>query len=181
MLSQVQQRKFDAYFKLLDFDKDGYLERRDFEEIADNFASRAGLPKESGEYKQIQGAWLASWEHVKEVCGTDHDGRITSDEWTKTLERTVSDEERYNQYVTPVAEGLFQLLDTNGDGHVGRDEYRQFISSMRGEEGDADSAFEKLDSNRDGQLSKDEVLAAVRDYHASSDPEAPGNWLFGPF
>jgi len=181
MLSELQQRKFRAYFNLLDNDGDGYLERSDFVAISDNFARHAGLSAGSDGYNAVHAAWLASWEHVKEVCEVDHDGRIRSDQWLATLERTISDEERYGRYVTPVAEGMFQLLDTDGDGAVGREEYRHFFASMRGEEKYADEAFDRLDADGDGHLSRQEVMTAVREFHTSSNPEARGNWLFGPF
>jgi Ca2+-binding EF-hand superfamily protein len=42
------------------------------------------------------------------------------------------------------------------------------------------AAFNRIDTDGDGTLSTQELVAAIRAYYIGTDPEAPGNWLFGP-
>lgn len=50
-----------------------------------------------------------------------------------------------------------------------------------GIENDAHSSFRRLDLNRDGHLTQQEVTSYVRQFHFSNDPEAAGNYFYGPF
>lgn len=47
-------------------------------------------------------------------------------------------------------EGLFQKLDANGDGKIGRDEFK------RAYQGEVDKAFDRLDANKDGGVDRGE-------------------------
>ena len=42
-------------------------------------------------------------------------------------------------------------------------------------------AFQKLDDEDKGYLTRQEFLEAVTEFHLSDDPDARGNWLFGPY
>jgi hypothetical protein len=45
---------------------------------------------------------------------------------------------------------------------------------------DARAAHARLDQDGDGLVSTDDLLAAVRGFYFSEDPDGPGAWLFGP-
>lgn len=46
--------------------------------------------------------------------------------------------------------------------------------------GAADIAFPRWDRDANGYVSKEEMAEVVREFFHSSDPDAPGNLLFGP-
>ncbi len=40
--------------------------------------------------------------------------------------------------------------------------------------------FQRLDHDADGKLRQEEIRAAAVEYFTSEDPDADGNWLYGP-
>jgi Ca2+-binding EF-hand superfamily protein len=48
-------------------------------------------------------------------------------------------------------------------------------------EAEAADAFRRLDLDRDGYLSREEIFQNMKEYYFTDDPNAPGNWFFGPF
>jgi Ca2+-binding EF-hand superfamily protein len=181
VLSDLKRRKFTNYFKLLDHDHDGALEREDFESIARSAAVLRGIAIDSPAFEAMETVIMLTWAHTQEFTDSDRDGKVTVEEWLQTLEATIASEEQYAVYVTPFAVGLFDLLDADSDGAVGAREYRAFLECF-GSSGDgAEENFKRLDTNGDGALTKDEALQLVREFHMSDNPNDAGNWLFGPF
>ena len=69
----------------------------------------------------------------------------------------------------------------DGDGVIGKDEYRQYLTSSKIDPSVADETFAKLDTDGDGHLTRDEWEQLFLDFFLSDDPDAPGSWLWGPF
>jgi Ca2+-binding EF-hand superfamily protein len=61
---------------------------------------------------------------------------------------------------TNVTTNAFQAADTNLDGKISLDEFRQYAKK---------SAFESIDANRDGRIEKKEWLAADRSKQAEQN------------
>ncbi|WP_446350704.1 EF-hand domain-containing protein [Coleofasciculus sp. F4-SAH-05] len=76
---------------------------------------------------------------------------------------------------------LFDLLDLDGNGVITIKEYKTILSSWNVSEDLAQETFPKLDSNGDGHISKEEFMELARQFHASDDPQAPGNWFLGSY
>ncbi|MEX2283985.1 MAG: hypothetical protein WEE89_15980 [Gemmatimonadota bacterium] len=61
------------------------------------------------------------------------------------------------------------------------EEARSFYAAHGMDQDTADAVFARIDIDRDGFLTHAEVTDIVRQFYFSSDPQVPGNWLFGPF
>jgi Ca2+-binding EF-hand superfamily protein len=83
--------------------------------------------------------------------------------------------------VQGIARAVFDILDEDNDGVISKDEYLKFFRSFRGNVEDGEIAFQKLDEDDKGYLTRKEFLDAVTEFHLSDDPDARGNWLFGPY
>lgn len=55
------------------------------------------------------------------------------------------------------------------------------MTAFHATDAEAAAAFRQLDRNRDGYLTTDELIKNAEEFFFSEDPEAPGNWLVGPF
>lgn len=181
VLSDVKRKKFSNYFNLLDRNQDGRLERRDFEQIVQSVAAARGLQPESATYQDLESSVMATWSHIEQFVDRNGDGRASLDEWLRTLEDTIGNEQNYNRYVIPMAREIFNVLDTDDDGVVGVQEYQAFFQCLGASPQAAVGAFQRLDTNGDGQLARDELLERVREFHTGDDANAPGNWLFGAY
>jgi Ca2+-binding EF-hand superfamily protein len=181
MLSDLRRRKFTNYFSVLDRSGNGKLGEADLEHIVEGVTAVRGLAPGSEEYAAMEGAIMATWTHLMEHADQGGDGGVTLDEWLATLEDTAADDEKYATYVTPFAGGVIALLDLDDDGVVGLSEYQRFFEIFGISPAGAEEAFSHLDVRGDGRVTTDEALERVREFHCSDDPDAPGNWLFGPF
>lgn len=183
MLSPLQELKQTHYFRLVDSDSNGYIEKADWTTIGENLSAIRGLKKDSGEYKGIQHAMAHIWENIREFADANNDYRVSLDEWLAFQDEKVihADDEWYDQYVNTFFELLFDLIDENSDGKIDQKEYVGLLVCFRVEPRNAFAAFNKIDNNQDGIISKDELIAAIRDFNRSNEADTPGNWLFGPY
>ncbi|MBY8854447.1 hypothetical protein K7G98_41880, partial [Saccharothrix sp. MB29] len=70
--------------------------------------------------------------------------------------------------------------DGDGDGCLELEEYVRLGEALGVPPQDMKTAFRRLDRDADGSLPPGEIHEAVVEYFTSEDPEADGNWLYGP-
>jgi hypothetical protein len=63
---------------------------------------------------------------------------------------------------------------------LGRDEFAAFQRAFGTADDDIDAAFARLDTDGSGSLTVAELIAAAEQYYRGNDPDANGNWLYGP-
>jgi hypothetical protein len=71
------------------------------------------------------------------------------------------------------------MFDQNDDKYITKAEYKDMFRVYGIDMKYLDMGFNKLDFNGDGQISKTELVQGFSDFFLSSDPDAPGNWIFG--
>ena len=76
---------------------------------------------------------------------------------------------------------MLELWDRDGDGKLSADEYVKLEWCYGVTEEAAREAFRHLDRDGDGYLTLEEGMKAIEEFYLSDDPDAPGNWLFGPY
>lgn len=181
MLTELQQKKQQRFFGLLDSNRDGFVERKDFEAVAENLCIIQGIEMDTASYGRMEEVSEKLWIDIREYIDTSRDDRCSAEEWIKfTDEQIVNcDEAWYDNYFDSVVTGLFSLFDANGDGLISDMEYMQIFISFRIEPRHAATCFRRLDLNNDGYLNRDDLSNAVKEFFRSDDPKVDGNWLFG--
>jgi len=180
-LTELQQRKLNRRFELFDTDGNGFIERSDLEEIARNLCATYDPDMRSAAAHKVYSAYLNTWEQVMVPMDINSDGKISRDEFmTGTAQQTKTPED-YGRAFRPIIEAVTELCDRDGDGALNAEEFTSWLRACRVASGDADMVFAKLDRDGDGTLTVDELTMAFQEYWTSSDPDARGNWLFGPF
>lgn len=180
MLTDLQQRKIKNLFAVHDLDHDGVLSPQDYKEYTGKIAAARGLKPGSPAYDELLARFMRMWDGF-ESADRNHDKRVTLKEWFAYFDRLLATEGQYEQVGEPIAEAVFSMLDRNGDGAVTADEYAWLYSSGGLDPSLAHAAFQRLDVDHDGRVSPAELSRLLREFFRSNDPEAPGNWLFGPF
>lgn len=170
-------RKLANLLRLFDRDGDGSLHAVDYERWVARLASIRGWARESEPYGALEALFLDFSERLEASLGNEH-GLVPIPPVTqilKTLPRIGASE------LTAWAEGLFGLLDADGDGVIGPQEYRSLLQSVYVDGPTADESFARLTGGGGDRLSRAEFTDLYLEFFTSDDPDAPGSWFWGPF
>lgn len=181
MLTELQLNKLEKFFYILDYDRNGAIERDDFIGIAENLCILWNVKENDPEHDKIVKKFSDSWEQFDFFINNEKSGRASWDHWLHFAEERIinGDETVFNAYVDNYVGGIFDNFDSNKDGYINLDEFIDLFVAYRIEVRFAAKAFRKLDRNKDDLISRGELITAVKEFFRSDDPDAPGNWLFG--
>ncbi len=181
MLSEIQIKKLTYYFSLYDYDKDGYITESDLKKIAANIADLRGWKKGWQIYDAAETVMMSIWRHVRSFIASNEAKGACLNDWLAHEDHMLQSEARYQEYAVQMTEGVFDILDEDGDGILSVDNYRMLfvIFGMPGEL--ADGSFNKIDIDHDGRIDLKDIHRSVREFHCSNNIEDPGNYMFGPW
>ncbi len=178
MLTDLQKRKLAVLFHANDANRDGFLEQEDFERIADLYAQPRGWQPGSPGYDSLHATFLGIWQGLRESAHPARADRVTLDEMLASFDRLF---ESGSDVVAQWSDLVCSTLDADGDGKLGVAEYRQLLATASLDAHVADQTFPRLDLNSDGYITKEELNQLFDEFFLSDDPNAPGNWLWGPY
>jgi len=183
MLTDLQRKKLLHYFKVLDFDRNGYIEIDDFHAIAENLVILWHVKPTDPEHQRIMNSTLRIWHDIQMFVDENNDEIATTDEWLKYADNRIVNcsEAEYDEYVNKLVRDLFDFFDTNNDNLLSLDEYLDLFMAFRLEARHAAKGFLALDRNHDEYISKPELIKGVREFLRSNNTKSKGNLLFGPF
>lgn len=181
-ISEFLERKLARRFQTFDFDGDGRLERSDFESSAMRVADEFGHSVDSPARQRLLQLSLGLWEHLVSVADSDRDGTIDLDEYKKAFaDGLLETEGSFGQGYRPFLDALMAVVDTDGNGVLGVDEYVGWTGAlMRLPESDAREIHRRLDTDGDGFVTVQELLQAIHDFYFDDNPDGVGSWLLGP-
>jgi len=103
------------------------------------------------------------------------------DKYRGALEGNIRGNNGVEAVVVPFWEAILDLADESGDGALDASEFVQIMAAFGVSEGDATYTFGNIDADGNGEITTDEWLEALRQFWTSTDPDAPGNTLFGRY
>lgn len=146
-----------SFFRLLDFNKNGYIERADWERWVDNIdkACKPDPPQLINKLYETSEAYFGA-------IGIKGGKRMTSDEYVKAfsdfaVKERGKKERGEEPLLYPWNDSVYDVADTNKDGFVTLDEYRRIFKACNLSESAADEAFKVADANHDGKLDREEL------------------------
>jgi len=177
MASPFQRRKAALAFYRWDQTKDGVVRLADLELWGKEVAAHLNVPQGSPHYDKILDTYRQTWQAVFKPLDRDNDDALTLDEYAESF--GVFLDPQGTEQVIAGNRVLFDALDLDGDGRIGRHEYAAFVSPLGVTAQDARTAFTQLDRDGDGFIEREEFAQDLHDYFASDDRTAPANWFFG--
>ena len=182
MLSDILQKKLTRHFQFRDLNKDGFVERADWEQCARNLAALRGWQPGSAEYEDVMAQHVAMWTTFWQPADQDQDGKVILEEYLHLAEtqRRLGFEYEMKQIARLFA-AIFDTIDLDGDGQISRDEYKLFFEAWGIDTALAEAAFSRMDFNADGRLSREVFLQYGSNFYISDEPDVVGNYLFGPY
>ncbi|MFG2005201.1 EF-hand domain-containing protein [Spirillospora sp. NPDC048911] len=179
MLTDLQRTKIERRFQALDHDGDGFLEQSDYAGLAADLAERLGRADPAA-MRRVHDAYLGIWEAIRRGADTDDDGRVDLAEFTAALEKGVIGRDGgFDRAILPSVLAVLDFADLDGDGYIDAIEFHRWYVGPDRPQQDAEAVFARLDTDGDGRLSKEELTAAMREFYCGTDPNAPGNDLYG--
>jgi Ca2+-binding EF-hand superfamily protein len=181
MLTALQTRKLTRAFHLFDLDQSGVMDRQDCELVVQATTQVMGYAPGSPEYITYHAEYMAGWDALLVLADSDGDQRLTATEFCTAFGKLMAQPEQFNAVVLGFVKTAITLWDSNQDGKVSEQEYKNYLLTIQVTEAEAADAFRRLDLDRDGYLSREEIFQNMKEYYFTDDPNAPGNWFFGPF
>jgi juvenile hormone diol kinase len=181
MLTAFQRRKLTRYFNILDADGNGYFEIEDLELIARRLAESQDIPLGSEEHRALLEGLGLIWDHSRQYGISKDPNKVSLADWLAHEDYILSSEELKENYMRRITRGVFDLVDTDGDGFINVTQFGQIMLSFGVEEGIPKWSFEKLDIDHEGKISREDFVKRVEEFHLSNDRDTPGNYLFGPY
>lgn len=181
MSKQLQERKINRFFDVLDPDGAGALTLPTMLGIGDRYARIRGYASTSAEAQRLHAALEQFWKTVISPMDADGDQRVTRQEHLQRMTAALADPQQAREFHA-TGDEFFAFADVNGDGHLVKDEYVDLFAVGCGlARRDAIQAFQRLDPQNRGYLDLDQWRKLIEEFFASTDPDAPGNWLYGTY
>jgi Ca2+-binding EF-hand superfamily protein len=174
-MSDFWVRKMKTYFQRIDFDKDGAITQKDFEQMADRFVSCEKLDATKG--AELKSKLIQVWE--KYLRDENKGQALNQATFIETLKKQVADPSLRQTLAGPLPL-FFSAVDANADGNIQEDEFKLFFEILGLDSSLAPASFKAIDTNNDGQLSLDEFVTAGVDFFTSEDTNSPNQLFWGP-
>ena len=180
MTTDLQDRKLDRAFAQLDVDGNGFVERGDVVGLGARLLVAFGESPTSTKGRSLIDRFDALWAALVGQLDVDGDGRIDAGEYRQAMTAAFVEGPDFDRVFRPAAAAISELCDVDGDGVVGTEEFLAAQNAFGTSAEDARAALAKLDTDGSGTVTVDELVEAARAFYLGDDPEAAGNWLFGP-
>lgn len=178
MPTDLQFDKLDRAFNHIDANRNGQIERDDLLALGARLLVGFGQAPTSVKGRQLLDRYDDLWDEL--ATRLDTDGALSPAEFRDGMIRAFIDGDRYQAILHPAAQAVAALADTDDDGRVSATEFEVLQRAFGVAAPDSQAAFIRLDSAGAGHLGVLDLVEASRQYYTSPDPDAPGNWLYGP-
>ena len=157
-------------------DKNGFIERSDFQRITQRYKD---LPEVSEEHVKVLSEILT--ELCDEVGLTDDTKKMTykqfKENWLITMVR--AEKEGNLHTVTPFPK-MFDIVDLDENGVITLDEWITHYKAYGIDTAHAPASFEAMDTNHDGVVTRDEFAAYYDEFFYTADDKLKSSILYGP-
>ncbi|MEV6837283.1 EF-hand domain-containing protein [Streptomyces sp. NPDC051133] len=160
-------------FARFDADDNGYLDRRDFQALADRWKVLPHVGPGSELAARVDTLMRGWWDHLAAQVDMNEDGGVDLDEVLAMVDRLPT----MRDVVAATAETVFDAVDENGDGRISPAEHQRLVDTWHGESIDVADVFDHLGRDGDGYLSRSEFTELWIQFWTSDDPAEPGNQL----
>lgn len=177
--NRFRRDKFADYFRLLDRNRNGIIDLRDFKVYAIEVQKALDLPGDHPHLARLNEAKQDLWTAVSAVMDEAGDGSVRKDELVGTfanLEYQLRGGAAVPRWALQHIQSVFGVLDLDQSGGIDEHEYAIYLRAM-GSDAHAGNAFDRLGPDSDGTLRLDRVEVLYREWITAGDAEAPGNVL----
>ncbi|MBF8189874.1 EF-hand domain-containing protein [Nonomuraea sp. K274] len=180
MAIDLLNHKLDRAFDHIDASGNGVVEREDLLGLGARILVGFGESPTSVTGASLVGSFDGIWSTLARALERDGDSGIARTDFRTGMTAAFVTGEHYEPVFRPATVAVAELCDGDRDGKIGPGEFRTMLCAFGVAYDDVDEAFDRLDRAGRGTLTVDELVLAASDFYRSDDPNATGNWLFGP-
>lgn len=169
--------KVTYLLRLLDRDHDGVLLVSDFENWVDRLSALRGWEPGTPGYEALRTVFVDDGFIALMAAAGPAAGRAELNTARAIL---VAMSHGDAPEIALWAKTLFDLLDAERRGTIGREEYRDLLASVCVDRAAADEAFARIDTGGTGRISAERFTELYVGYFLSDDLESPASWFWGP-
>lgn len=179
-LTPLQTKKMTRFFQVWDYDRNGLIERRDFDALVIRLARECCIAEGTPQYTELKARYDAMWDSLKSsITEPDREGLLLP-EWLAACGALLPTA-AFKAQVGGVVDFVWFLLDSQKTGSVSRDGYARVVVAYQMPPSLVDELFARLGKKPGDTLDRVEIAKMVEEFYWSEDPEAPGGFLWGPF
>lgn len=183
-LTELQKRKLMKLFCMYDAKNLGVLKLSDFEQLAQRLADLRGWKANTPAYEETLNRYvLLQWNRIRALIQQKlnrlHSNHIRLEDWLAYYDIVLNDK-TYQDELMMLPEAVFNVVDVDESGLLDKREWADLFRVYNIPVIYVEETFNRIDVDGDGVLSKEEVLSMIQDFLYSSDPDKPGNYMFGP-
>lgn len=167
-------------FDVLDVDGDGSIGEDDYTRRVNALARLRAWTDVTPAYLRSMRFALEEWQSLSETADVNEDGQVSREEFLRYADLFLEDRDAIRAYARGDVQLMFDAMDEDGDGRITADEYRAYLEACGVSVSAADAFFAHADLDEDGRITRSEMAHAVEEFLLSEDPDAAGNFLFGP-
>ena len=155
-------RKMRTCGARLDVNKDGVVSREDFELMSERLSKYSNLTDERSKSVTEGFMKIADLIHLKKGV------KFSVEEFVSKLSETLLSKslEDRRAMIRYDHAPLFEVLDTNSDGHISVEEFKVYLKVMAPDvsEEEAEHAFKTIDTDKNGEISSEEFFASAEEF-----------------
>ncbi|RST19675.1 EF-hand domain-containing protein [Streptomyces sp. WAC05374] len=179
-MSDLRRRKLNRLFDVLDADRTGQIDAAAAERLRDRYVELAGAGQSEERKAQLGEMIRRLWTEYEQ------DGEpppCDRDRFALEVVRDLRENpDRVIRMIGLITNVVFAVADLDVDGELRRGPAIRLAEEAMGlTPEEAAMAWQRLDTAGTGRLTYAEFLKLATEFVVSEDPEAPGNWFFGPY
>jgi Ca2+-binding EF-hand superfamily protein len=163
MVAGVLVQKADHWFKIVDVNGDGRIQRRDLQALGERILNHFGYSKDSAKGKKLLQAYNQAWEYMANAMDMDKNQEISQDEFRSYMAKHAN-RDGADRRLRPITDAEFAAADVNDDGYLSQAEYAELLRAWGLSGDEAEQGAANIDTNRDGKISPEEYFRACRDF-----------------
>lgn len=167
-------------FAFFDENSNGAIEHDDVIAMAARVTKAFDEAPDSPKAREIGNAFELFWNALVGAVDLDGDRQISPSEYLQGMVGAFAENGDFDRAMQPMVVALLAIGDVDDDGVLSREEFQRLQGAIGNARENSVVGFDKIDLDGSGTLTVDELTTAAREYHTGTDPDAVGNWLFGP-
>lgn len=178
-ISDFRKKKLLYVFNVFfDVNQSGEIDTKDFELAIEKICTLRGWPAGHPKNAETYDIMLKIWEGLRSKADKDNDGQVSVDEWCNMWDAYAKNTSAALDWQQRYMEFMFDLEDASTDGTIDAQEFASVCASYGPDKNECELAFKKM-SKGAVEVDREEFAKLWKEYFASEDPNAPGNFIFG--